>query len=194
MDKPTHSKIQREAELRVVPLMSVRLMTVMIPIVVILARQTQRTVRNTFYRTSMTCLAGQSRHTRSIQTPALRKFWAVAPSAETRLLTTTSHILPLITAHGTLILHCAVMAMATATATATATKSTVMDMATASKSTIMGMATTEVKFDPRDQLANEVTHYIHRERSYSLYCVFMYNSISFIKSKPKIIAQKLPAI
>ena len=177
MDKPTHSKIQREAELRAVLLMNVRLMTVMIPIVVILARQTQRTVRNTFYRTSVTCLAGQSRHTRSIQTLALRKFWAVAPSAETRLLTTTSHILPLITAHGTLILHCAV------TVTATATKSTVMDM-----------ATTEAKFDLRDQLANEVTHYIHRERSYSLHCVFMYNSISFIKSKPKIIAQKLPAI
>ena len=181
MDKPTHSKIQREAELRAVLLMNVRLMTVMIPIVVILARQTQRTVRNTFYRTSVTCLAGQSRHTRSIQTLALRKFWAVAPSAETRLLTTTSHILPLITAHGTLILHCAVTV--TATATAKATKSTVMDM-----------ATTEANFDPRDQLANEVTHYIHRERSYSLHCVFMYNSISFIKSKPKIIAQKLPAI
>ena len=162
MDKPTHSKIQREAELRSVLLMNARLMTVMIPIVVILARQTQRTVRNTFYRTSVTCLAGQSRHTRSMQTLALRKFWAVAPSVETRLLTTTSHILPLITAHGTLILPCAVTATA---ATATAFKSTVMDM-----------ATTEVMFDPRDRLANEVTHYIPRELSYSLFCVFMYNS------------------
>ena len=67
---------------------------------------------------------------------ALRLKKAVASSATTRLLTTTSRSLSVLTAHGTLILHI---------------KVTVMD-------TVTAKLTTEVLYDGKDKIANEVTH------------------------------------
>ena len=151
MGKPTHSKIQREAGLRNVLLreLRIRLMVLVFsPINVQLARQTQMTVRNIFYRTSETCLAGQSPHTCSMRTTTTLKLCsAVAQSPSMKLQTTTSQNLPFITAHGTLIIHNAVTA-------------------TTSLTTVKDMATTEVMFDPRNQIENEETHYTHRKRSY----------------------------
>ena len=141
MGKSTHSKTQREVELRVALIrqLKIRWVLLMKSMSVELGRQSlTMPVRNTCSRTSTTWWAGQSRSTH-LTIPTLSNKKAVASSATTRLLTTTSRSLSLLTALGTLMLHI---------------KVTVMDTV----ATVTAKLTTEVLYDGRDKLANEVTH------------------------------------